>query len=85
MAKNLSIRKVPPELEKAILAEAKKHKTTKTQVVLRLLKEAFQMDKGPSRIKRDVRQFFGKMTWKEYHALQKSLGHFEEIEKDMWT
>jgi len=59
MAKNLSIRKVPPELERAIQQEAKKHNTTKTEVVLKALKEAFHLEKAEiSRISKNHSRFF---------------------------
>lgn len=84
MAKNLSIRKMPPELEKAIQREAKKLKTTKTEVVLKALKEAFHLEGASTSIQRDIRKFFGKMTQKEYREFQKATQEFSFIDAEMW-
>lgn len=84
MAKNLSIRKMPPELENAIQKEAKKHKTTKTDIVLRALKEVFHMEKMATKVQRDIRNFFGKMTLKEYQDFQKHTRDFSTIDEEMW-
>lgn len=84
MAKNLSIRKIPPELEKAIQQEAKKHQTTKTAVVLNALKEAFHLQKTSAKVQRNTRQFFGKMTLQEYQEFQKSTQDFSVLDAEMW-
>ncbi len=84
MIKNLSIRKIPPELEKAIQQEAKRRKTTKTEVVLRALKEAFHLEKAPARVQRDIRKFFGKMTAQEYQEFQKSTQDFSGLDRELW-
>jgi hypothetical protein len=83
MAKNLSIRKLPPELEKAIQDEVKKRKTTRTEVVLKALEEVFRVQK-PAKVQRDIRGFFGKMTPKEYEELQKHIGDFSTVDAEMW-
>ncbi len=84
MAKNLSIRKVPPELEKAIQQEAKKNRTTKTEVVLKALKEAFHLEKVSAKVRRDIRKFFGKMSPQEYQEFQKHIRDFSTIDEEMW-
>lgn len=83
MSKNLSIRKLPPELEKAIQLEAKKNNTTKTEVVLKALRQVFRLEKGPLK-QRDLRKFFGKMSVKEYQEFQKSTGDFSKVDEEMW-
>lgn len=84
MLKNLSIRKLPPELEKAIQLEAKKNNTTKTEVVLKALKQAFRLEKAPVKVHRDLRKFFGKMTPQEFKEFQKLTGDFSKIDEEMW-
>src|SRR5258708_2700787 len=83
MAKNLSIRKLPPELEKAIQEEVKRRKTTKTEVVLSALKEVFHLKK-PTQVQRNIRHFFGKMTAKDYQAFQKYTSDFSAVDAEMW-
>lgn len=84
MSKNLSIRKLPPELEKAILSEAKKNNTTKTEVVLKALKQAFQLEKASTKVRRNLHKFFGKMTSQEYQEFQKHMGDFSNTDEEMW-
>lgn len=84
MSKNLSIRKLPPDLERAIQLEAKKNNTTKTEVVLKALKQAFHLEKAPIKVQRDIRKFFGKMTLQEYQDFQKHTGNFSKIDEEMW-
>ena len=84
MAKNLSIRKMPPELEKAIQREATRRKTTKTEVVLRALRVAFHLEKPPAKVQRDIRKFFGKMTAQEYQEFQNHTGDFSVTDAEMW-
>lgn len=83
MSKNLSIRKLPPELEKAIQLEAKKNNTTKTEVVLKALRQVFRLEKEPLK-QRHLRKFFGKMSVKEYQEFQKSTGDFSKVDEEMW-
>lgn len=84
MAKNLSVRKIPPELEKAIQQEAKRRKTTKTAVVLMALKEAFHLEKASPKVQRDIRKFFGKMTPQEYQEFQENTRDLSAIDSEMW-
>lgn len=84
MSKNLSIRKIPSELERAIQIEAKKSKTNKTQVVIKALRQAFNLEESPTKIQRDVRKFFGKMTLKDYQEFQKQTQSFSSLDEDMW-
>ncbi len=84
MPKNLSIRNLPLQLEKAIQQEAKKQQTTKTAIVLQALKEAFHLEKGPPKIQRDIRKFFGKMTFQEYQEFQKHIRDFSTLDEEMW-
>ena len=83
MANNLSIRKIPPELERAIQQEAKKRKTTKTAVVLSALREVFHLEK-PVKVQRNIREFFGKMTPQEYREFQKHTRDFSMVDEEMW-
>ncbi len=81
---HLSIRKLPPELEKAIQREAKKKNTTKTSVVLEALMSAFYSGRPSSRIHRNVRSFFGKMTPSQYEEFKKVTGDFSSVDEEMW-
>lgn len=80
----LSIRKLPLDLDKAIRREVQKRHTTKTQVVIDALKEAFQVQKNPTKVRRNIRDFFGKMTRQEYKRFKKVTEDFSKIDEDMW-
>lgn len=80
---SVSIRKLPPELEKAIQQEARKRKTTKTEVVLDALKEVFHPNKPSAKVHRDVRSFFGKLTRQDYHEFQELTRDFSAIDEAM--
>lgn len=81
---NLSIRKLPTELEKAIQREARKRKTTKTEVVIDALTEVFHPGKSSAGVHRDVRGFFGKMTRQDYQRFQKLTRDFSAIDVELW-
>ena len=81
---HLSIRKLPPNVDKAIQQEAKKRKTTKTMVVIDALKEALHLETALPKIRRDVRSFFGKMSKQDYQEFQKTTRKFSAIDEDMW-
>lgn len=81
----LSIRKLTPELERAIAQAAKKKQITKTAVVLDALSEAFHIKKkSPSPVRRQVRSFFGKMSVNDYDELRKATRDFSAIDAEMW-
>jgi hypothetical protein len=83
MSKNLSIRSLPPELDLAIQREAKKNKTTKTEVVITALMKIFNLKK-PQAIKRNVRTIFGKMSKAELKEFLKITSDFSTIDKELW-
>ena len=80
----LSIRNLPLDLEKAIQQEVKKRKTSKSQVIIDALKEVFKLKKTSSKIQRNIRIFFGKMTPQEYKEFLKLTDEFSKIEEEMW-
>ena len=81
---NLSIRKLPPELDKAIQREANKLGTTKTEVVIAALREGLHLRQGSPKTHRNVRGFFGKMTAKDYKEFQRVTNDFSAIDEEIW-
>jgi len=81
---SLSIRRLPKELEKALLHESRTGRKTKTGIVLEALEERFHLGKKALRLKR-LREFFGKMSRSEYQAFQEATRDFSKIEKDLWN
>lgn len=80
---SLSIRKLPPDLEKALRKEAKRQRKTKTGIVIQALESAFHLAPSQER-RRKVRDFFGKMSPDEYQAFKKATEEFSRIEEDLW-
>lgn len=79
----LSIRKIPEEIEKALIREAKKTNKTKTDIVIEALRQKFHME--PKSVRRQsLRAFFGKMTKKEYDKFKTVTQPFGEIDREMW-
>ena len=79
----LSIRKLPKDLEKALLQEAKIKKTTKTKIVLQALEEKFSLGSGEKK-RQKIRRFFWRMTKKQYESFKKATEDFARIENDLW-
>ncbi|MBL7686269.1 MAG: hypothetical protein JNK65_09600 [Deltaproteobacteria bacterium] len=80
---SLSIRHLPEEIEKALIREAKRLKTTKTEIVLHALKEKFHLTTSLQKQKK-IRNFFGKMNSKQFESFRKATHPFSKIEKDLW-
>lgn len=79
----LSVRKIPREVERAILREARARGVTKTEIVVEALEEKFHV--GENRKKRNLRQFFGKMTPREFKEFQEITSDFEKIDEALWS
>lgn len=79
----LSIRKLPKEIEKAIVNEAKKRGKTRTDIVIEALQKKYHLE--PLREKRQaLHQFFGKMTSREYREFLSATQPLREIDGEMW-
>ena len=81
---SLSIRKLPQDIEKSLVREAKIRGSTKTELVLLALKQRYHLGDHAER-KRNIRQFFGKMTQSEYQSFQKVTRDFSKVEEDLWS
>ena len=79
----LSIRKLPPELEKALQREVSNEGITKTEIVLQALREKFHQVL-PVRNREKIRKFFGKMPRSDYKTFQETTGAFSEIDESLW-
>ncbi len=79
----LSIRKMPKEIEKALIHDAKKKGKTKTDIVIEALQEKYHLE--PLSVKcRSIREFFGKMTSKEYQEFLDVTQPLREVDQEMW-
>jgi hypothetical protein len=81
---NLSIRNLPPEVERAIAREARKHNTTKTEIVVNALQLAFLGKPKKPRVRRDIRGFFGHLSKADFAAFEKATSAFGKIDPADW-
>ena len=79
----LSIRKIPKEIEKALIHDAKRKGKTKTAIVIEALQEKYHLEPLSTK-RRSIRKFFGKMTSKEYQEFLDFTHPFREIDQEMW-
>jgi hypothetical protein len=80
----LSIRNVPLAIEKAIAREAKKHNTTKTEVVVNALELVLLGKPRRSVVRRDIRSFFGQLSREEFLEFEKATKVFGKIDPADW-
>lgn len=80
---SLSIRSLPQDVEKALARELKKSGKNKSQIVIAALEEFFRLKPQKDRSQR-IRKFFGKMSAKEFAAIQKATQDFETIDESLW-
>lgn len=79
----LSIRKMPKEIEKAIIRDVKKRNKTKTDIVIEALQQKYHLE--PLATKHEnLRKFFGKMTSKEYKEFLVVTEPLREVDQEMW-
>ena len=79
----LSIRKIPKEIEKALIRDAKTQGKTKTDIVIEALAHKYHLE--PLAIRRQtIRHFFGQLTRPEYHEFLAAIKPFSEIDPEMW-
>ncbi|GEM_PF-5100183 len=79
----LSIRKLPKELEKALILESKKQKKTKTDLVISALEKWLGVNSKTTQ-KTRLRSFFGKMSYPEFKDFIKTTHPFNQIEDELW-
>ena len=79
----LSIRSLPQKVEEALARELKKSGKNKTQIVIAALEAFFHLKPQKDR-RRKIRNFFGKMSTKEFSNFQKATQDFEKIDESLW-
>jgi len=79
----LSIRRLPKELERALIREAKQQGKTKTEIVIQALRSAFRLgSEEDKRVK--IRKHFGKMSHSDYLTFREATKEFSEIDSELW-
>jgi hypothetical protein len=80
---NLSIRKLPKEVEAALLKRAASQRKTKSQLVIEALTSYLGLETTESTYQK-LKSFFGYMSKKDFDEFANQTRHFGEIDKDMW-
>ena len=79
----LSIRSLPPELERKIIARSRQLHISKSRVVIEALGKALNTP-ARDRRKSALRQLFGRMHPNDLKALDETLRVGRQIEPELW-
>ena len=81
----LTVRGVPPELDKRLRAEARRRGLSLNRTVIRLLAEATgQADKPRDLPNLDFEEFFGTWTAEEAAEFDARLREMRQVDEEMW-
>lgn len=82
----ITVRNLPPAVEKAVRAKAKRERLSLNKAVVRLLEEATgeATDEPKKAVHHDLDRFFGGWTREEAEAFDRALQQQRQIEPDMW-
>ncbi len=79
--KTLTVRKIPPELARALNAEKRRRGRSLNQTVINLLNQSLGVGRRRSN---GLAQFGGDWTEEEYREFKEATRVFEEIDEEMW-
>ncbi|EFK06033.1 conserved hypothetical protein [delta proteobacterium NaphS2] len=80
--KQLTIRRVSPELDKALVAESRLRGESVNQTVLDLLKQALGLHREG--VDNGLGKFAGTWTEEEFFEFEKETAFFETIDPELW-
>lgn len=79
--KTLTVRKIPPELARALDAEKRRRGRSLNQTVIDLLHQSLGVGRRRSN---GLARFAGDWTEEEYREFKEATRVFEEIDEEMW-
>lgn len=79
--KTLTVRKIPPELARALDAEKRRRGRSLNQTVIDLLRQSLGVGRRRSN---GLARFAGDWTEEEYREFKEATRVFEEIDEEMW-
>ncbi len=79
--KTLTVRKMPPELGRALNAEKRRRGQSLNQTVIDLLKQGLGV--GTTR-SNGLARFVGVWSEEQYREFKEATKQFDEIDEDMW-
>ncbi len=81
--KQITIRNVTPDLEKALRKEQHRRATTLNQIVLDLLKKALGMESAGG-FNNGLGKLAGTWSEEEFQEFDKNVEIFEQIDEELW-
>jgi hypothetical protein len=80
----ITVRKLPPEVARAVREKAKREQLSLNKAVVKLLEEATGTAPHTTVLHRDLDRFFGTWTDDEADAFDEALREQREIDPEMW-
>ena len=81
---SLSIRKLPHDLERELVREARKRGSTKSEIVIEALKMRFGLG-DRALLRKRLRGFFGKMSRADLKEFDEATKGFSKIDPELWS
>lgn len=82
--KAITLRNIPPAIEKAIRAKARQKKISVNRAVLELLEERVGVSERKRVVHHDLDHFIGSWTVKETKEFDEALGEMRTIDPGLW-
>lgn len=82
--KAITLRNIPPEIQKAIRAKAKEKRISMNRAVLELLQERVGPGGAKRKVYTDLDHLFGTWTKAEADAFDKALEEQRQIDPELW-
>ncbi len=82
--KAITLRNVPPAVEKAIRAKARQKRISVNRAVIELLAERVGISERRRTVHHDLDRFIGSWTAKEAKEFDDALGEMRQIDPEIW-
>lgn len=83
MIRQMTLRKIPDEIEEGLRAKAEKTGSSLNQTAIMLLEKALGIREADAP-KRDLSRFLGQWSREECEAFEQNTHLFEQIEDEVW-
>lgn len=82
--KAITLRNIPPAVEKAIRAKARQKKISANKAVIELLQERVGVLERKKPVHHDLDRFIGSWSSEERREFDKALGEIRQIDPELW-
>jgi DNA polymerase III delta subunit len=80
----ITLRNIPPEVQKAIQRKAREKKISANRAVIELLRERVGILENKKKVYHDLDDLAGSWSAKEAKSFEKALGELRRIDEDLW-